>query len=268
MKTTVSKDGTRIAFEQLGSGPPLILVDGAFCNRTFGPMPKLAPLLATRFTVVHYDRRGRGESSDTAPYSVDRELEDLTALADCVDGIPCLYGTSSGAALAMLAVSRGLKVKKLALYEPPFSLDNTNHPQPPDFREQIHAMLKEGRRDDAMKMFMASVGMPRFAINIMRWLPGPWPQLRKVAHTLDYDFAVLGETQSGNALPDQWRRTMQSVSAPTHVMVGSKSPPWMQHSVKTVASHIPGATTQVINGQDHNASAKSVAPELLRFFTA
>src|SRR5437879_4691813 len=121
MNTVTSRDGTRIAYDKRGSGPALILVDGAFCYRAFGPMPKLAELLSDRFTVYNYDRRGRGDSSDTKPYAVAREVEDLAALFEAAGGSAFLYGISSGAALALRAAGNGLAVRKLAVYEPPFA---------------------------------------------------------------------------------------------------------------------------------------------------
>jgi len=130
MKKVLSRDGTSIAFERLGDGPPLILVDGALCHRRFGPMPKLAPLLARDFTVFMYDRRGRGDSGDTAPYAVEREVEDIDALIEEGGGSAFLYGVSSGAALALEAASRGLGIRKLALYEAPFIVDDSRPPLP------------------------------------------------------------------------------------------------------------------------------------------
>src|SRR5262249_29137018 len=120
MRKAISKDGTTIAFDQLGKGPAIILVDGALCSRSFGPMPKLAPLLAQRFTVFTYDRRGRGDSGDTASYRVEREIEDIDALIAEAGGSAYVFGISSGAALVLRAAASGLAIEKLALYEPPF----------------------------------------------------------------------------------------------------------------------------------------------------
>jgi pimeloyl-ACP methyl ester carboxylesterase len=275
MKTTTSRDGTTIAYEEVGSGPPLVLVDGAFCRREFGPMPQLAPLLARQFTVFHYDRRGRGDSGDTAPYAVEREIEDLAAIVKVAgagspaapQGSVFLYGTSSGAALAMLGAASGPPVRKLVLYEPPFSLDGTRRPDPPDFREQIAAMISANQRDRAVKMFMKVVGAPSFAIFIMRLLPNVWPKLRAVAHTLPYDFAVLGDTQTGGPLPPQLRQKMASISAPTLAVAGGKSAPWMHYAAKTVSETIPRASFRVVPGQDHNVAAKAIAPVLIDFFS-
>lgn len=266
MKTTRSKDGTSIAYEQLGSGPPVVLVDGAFCRRAFGPMADLAALLASRFTVFHYDRRGRDDSGDTAPYAPEREVEDLAAIVEKAGGAPCLYGISSGAALALRAVGSGVPVKKLAVYEMPFSLDGQHTPDPPDFREQIGAMLAAGKRDGAVKLFMKVVGVPSFGIFFMRLMPNVWPKLRAVAHTLPYDFAVLGDTQRGGPLPDEFRTKLEAISVPTVTLAGGKSPPWMHHAARKVADTVKGATFRVVPGQDHNVSAKAMAPVLTEFF--
>jgi len=271
MNTLTSKDGTRIAYEQLGSGPPIVLVDGAFCGRTFGPMPALAKLLAPHFTVFHYDRRGRGGSGDTPPYAVERELEDLSAVcalgaARSARGTVFLYGISSGAVLALRGAGSGLPVEKLVVYEPPLALDGTHTPDPPDFREQIAAFVAKGERDSAVKLFMKVVGVPAFGIFFMRLLPNVWPKLRAVAHTLPYDFAVLGETQSGSAMPGELAAILRAISAPTLALFGGKSPAWMQHAVKRVAEIVPGATTDIVLGQDHNVSAAAMAPRLSNYF--
>ncbi len=268
MKTVTSKDGTRIAYEQLGSGPPLLLVDGAFCGRGFGPMAKLAALLSAHFTVIHYDRRGRGDSGNTAPYAVARELEDIQALVDAAGGSVAMYGISSGAVLAARAVAHGVNVKKLFLYEPPLALDGTHHPSPADFIEQIDSMLANSNPNAAVKLFMKVVGMPAFAIAIMRWVPGVWPKLRAVAPTLRYDFAVLGDTQRGGPLPAELKDVLANIHIPVRVGAGGKSLPWMHHAAKTVAAGIAGATTTVIPGQDHKLGEKAAAPVLLEFFGA
>ena len=273
MNTVISKDGTVIAYEQLGSGPSVVLVDGAFCGRAFGPMPALAKLLAPHFTVFHYDRRGRGGSGDTQPYAVERELEDLSAVfaracALSPGGKAYLYGTSSGAALALRAAGGGLAAQKVAVYEPPFALDGTRTPEPLDFRERIGAFIAQGDRDSAVKLFMKVVGVPAFGIFFMRLMPNVWPKLRAVVHTLPYDFAVLGDAQTGGPMPSELEATLSAISAPTRAFVGGKSPPWMQHAVKRVAETIPGATTDVVPGQDHNVGAAAMAPCLIAFFSS
>jgi pimeloyl-ACP methyl ester carboxylesterase len=267
MHTAISKDGTEIAYEKLGSGPAVVLVDGAFCRRTFGPMPALAKLLAPHFTVFHYDRRGRGDSGDTAPYAVEREVDDLRAVVEATGTTPFVYGISSGAALALRAVGSGMAVKKLVVYEPPFALDATHTPSPPDFREQIADFVKSGNRDAAVKLFMKVVGVPAFGIFFMRLLPNVWPKLRAVAHTLPYDFAVLGDTQSGGALPPELAEKVSAIDVPTLAMAGSKSPDWMHHASKKISKTVQKGSFRVIPGEDHNLGAKALAPVLLETFT-
>lgn len=267
MPHVTSKDGTRIAYDKTGGGAPVILVDGAFCYRQFGPMPKLATRLAERFTVVTYDRRGRGESGDTAPYSVEREVEDIRALVDVVGGAASLVGLSSGAVLAMRAAASGLPVRKLALYEPPLVVAGAPSP-PPDRYAEVRAHVEAGRRGKAVGTFMRMVGMPAILLPFMRIMPGVWSRLTAVAHTLPYDFDVLGDTGAGKPMPEELRGTMASIKVPTLVGLGGKSPPYMRHTAETVAKAIPGAQLRVLEGQTHNVSDKALAPILVEFLGA
>jgi pimeloyl-ACP methyl ester carboxylesterase len=165
-----SRDGTPIAYERIGSGPALVLVDGALCSRAFGPMPKLAPLLAQRFTVFFYDRRGRGDSGDTKPYTPAREVEDLEALLAEAGGSAFVLGLSSGGALALEAAASGLNIKKLAVYEPPFvGIDDGGHHAAAGHEGQLNRMIAAGRRGDAVKYFMQKmVGVPAIFVVLMR----------------------------------------------------------------------------------------------------
>ena len=207
MGKVLSIDGTAIAFERAGQGPPLILVDGALCSRSFGPMPKLAPLLTSRFTVYTYDRRGRGESGDTRPYAVEREIENIQALMREAGAPAFLLGLSSGAARAAEAAARGLPIERLALYEPPYMVD-PGAPRPPaDYEIQLRTLVAGGRRGDAVRLFMRVVGLPRFLVAVMRFFP-MWPKLEAVAHTLAYDAAVM----DGFTLP---ARRLASIAVPT-----------------------------------------------------
>lgn len=263
-----SKDGTRIAYEKTGTGPAVILVDGAFCHRRFGPMPKLAPLLAKSFTVITYDRRGRGESGDTPPYAVEREIEDLRALVDVAGGSASLVGLSSGAVLAMRAAAASIGVDRLALYEPPLVVAGAPEPVPPDRADEILAHVDAGRRSEAVATFMRMVGAPALMIPIMRLMPGVWSKLKAVAHTLPYDFAVLGDTGAGKPLPAELDAAMGSIKAATLVGVGGKSPAYMRHIAETMARTIPGAKLQVLDGQTHNVDPKALAPVLAKHLGA
>ena len=262
MSKVLSKDGTAIAFDKLGHGEPVILVDGALCSRAFGPLPNLAKLLAPHFTVFNYDRRGRNESGDKAPYAVQREVEDIEALIAEAGGSASVFGTSSGAALALAAAANRANIKKLALYEPPFVAGRRKgRGAPPDSEMQLRRLVDQGRRADAVKFFMVDmVGMPAIFTYIMRILP-VWPKLKAVAHTLPYDAAVLGDF----SLP---RERAASVAVPTLVMGGEKSPVELRGAVEAVAQTIPGAKLQMLKGQTHNVDVKVLAPVLVDFFAA
>jgi pimeloyl-ACP methyl ester carboxylesterase len=262
-ETTRSADGTVIAYEKSGSGPPLVLVDGALCHRASGPSRPLAARLAGSFTVYTYDRRGRGESGDTAPYEREREIEDLMAVIEEAGGQADVYGISSGAALALDAAAAGAGIRRLALYEAPFVVDATLAPLPPDWVPTLEVAVTEGRRGAAVSQFMRRVGVPRPFIALMHLLPA-WKKLCAVAHTLPYDFAVLGDTQSGRPLPaDRWA----SVSVPTAVLVGSKSPAWMQNGMRALARTL-GAYHETLPGQTHMVKPDVLGPVLEAFYTA
>jgi pimeloyl-ACP methyl ester carboxylesterase len=204
MSTVRSSDGTSIAFERIGEGPPLIVVDGALCYRDMGPSRPLAKRLAEHYSVYIYDRRGRGESGDTAPYAVEREVEDIEALIAEAGGSADAFGVSSGVPLALEAASSGLAIEKLALYEAPFVVDGSRPPMEADYRTRLDALLAQDRRADAVRLFMRRVGLPGFVVSMMRLMPA-WSKLKAVAHTLPYDDTILGDTGSGRPLPgDRW----------------------------------------------------------------
>jgi pimeloyl-ACP methyl ester carboxylesterase len=257
-----SKDGTHIVFDRLGDGPALILVGGALSDRS-GWAP-LAKLLAPRFTVFSYDRRGRGDSEDTLPYSVEREIEDLDALIDEAGGAASIHGQSSGAVLALEATARFPgKVRKLSLYEPPFIIDDSRPPPPENFVGQIKELIAANRRGDAVEFWMTEVvRAPAEAVAQMRSAP-TWPALEAVAHTLTYDIAVLGENMAGDPLPaQQWA----AATAPTLVIDGGASPAWIRNSARTLAAVLPNAQRRTLEGQTHNAAPEVLAPEIERFF--
>ncbi|MCU1280049.1 MAG: hydrolase [bacterium] len=259
-----SKDGTLIAYDRIGAGPAVVLVDGALCHRQFGPMPQLAPLLAPRFTVFTYDRRGRGESSDTKPYDVAREIEDLEAVIGATGGAAYVLGISSGAALALEAASRGAAIKKLALYEPPFIVDDSRDAVPQDYVPRLRELIAQNRRGDAVKMFMRTVGAPRLMIALMPIFP-MWSKLKAVAPTLPYDMSIMSEGQRGKPFPAQrW----SSVAAPTLVIDGGKSPAWMRNGNAAVARAVPKAQYKTLPGQTHMVKPKVLAPVLTEYFAA
>src|SRR5215208_6004835 len=197
MRTVTSKDGTTIAFDQSGKGPVVILVDGALQYRAFDQgMTQLAELLAPHFTVIHYDRRGRGDSSDTKPYALEREIEDIEAIIGDIGGSACLYGISSGAALALeAALQLGDKVKKLAMYEAPYNDDAAARQGWKEYRQQLKEIVATGRAGDAVGRFMMLVGMPADQVEGMHQHP-LWPLWEAVGLTLEYDAAAMGEDAS------------------------------------------------------------------------
>jgi pimeloyl-ACP methyl ester carboxylesterase len=265
MNTVHSTDGTAIAYETVGQGPPLILVDGALCYRASGPSRPLAAELADRFTVYVYDRRGRGESGDTEPYALEREVEDIQALVKAAGGSAYVYGISSGAALALEAAKRNdIGITKLALYEAPFVVDDSRPPVEHDYLPRLHGYLASDRRGNAVRLFMRQVGVPGFVVALMRFMPA-WSKLKGVAHTLPYDAAAMGDTQSGKPLPaGRW----SGVTAPTLTVVGGKSQPWMHNGMRALADALPKARHETLPGQNHMVKAKALAPMLADFFAA
>jgi len=257
-----SKDGTAIAFDRIGYGPPVILIDGALCYRGIGQSGQLAELLARHFTVFTYDRRGRGASGDTPPYAVEREVEDIAALLGEAGASAFVWGTSSGAVLALEAANRLSGIKKLALYEAPFIVDDTR-PTTEDGWDRISGAVAADRRSDAVKLFMKLVGVPGFIRALMPLMIPIWLKLKAVAHTLPYDGAVVRDNQRGKPLPaSRWA----SVTIPALVMDGGNSPAWMRHANRSLASVLPNARYQTLQGQTHMLKPKAHAPILVEFF--
>lgn len=260
MNTFTSRDGTRIAYDVRGSGPAVILIDGAWCGRNMGPMPKLAPLLAPYFTVYNYDRRSRGDSSVSTDYSPDREYEDLAALIDIAGGSASLYGTSSGAALALFATARGLPVDRLALFEPPFTDVPGGKPMPRGYQAEVERLVAEDRRADLAKFFMVKmIGMPAIMMPLMRLNPA-WKAMLHNAPSLPHDTAVM----EGYGFPTEVAR---SIRVPTIVMSGDKTFKQLKEPVRLARETIPGARFASLPGQSHDAAAEIVAPVLIDFFT-
>jgi pimeloyl-ACP methyl ester carboxylesterase len=264
MATITSRDGTRIAFDRAGSGPPVILVDGALCYRASGPMGPIAKLLAPHFTVFTYDRRGRGESTDTLPYSVSREVDDLNALIAEAGGSAYVCGVSSGAALALEAAHEGAAITKLALFEAPFFVDDSRTPIPQDFVPRLDQAVANNQRAEAVRMFMKLVGVPAVFIALMRFMPA-WSKLTAVAHTLPYDISIVSEHQHGKPLSTRrWSRA----TVPTVVIDGGKSPEWMRRGARELAGVLPQAYYETLPGQTHMVQAKVLVPALVKFFEA
>jgi len=259
MKKVTSNDGTEIAYDKRGTGPAVILVDGALCSRSFGPMTHLAELLAPHFTVYSYDRRGRGDSGDTQPYALTREIEDIEALIDEAGGSAFVFGTSSGACLALEAAVRlGDKIRKLAMYEPPYNSEKTVQQAWKDYRKDLAELLAAGRRGDAAALFMKSVDTPDEQIDGMRQSP-IWPMFEAVAPTLAYDGAALGEDRS---IPTE---RAAKVRVPTLVMNGTVIP-FMLGTAQALANAIPHAEHRTLEGQPHDVNLEVLTPVLVEFF--
>lgn len=267
MSTVASKDGTPIAVDQSGDGPALILVAPAFGTRA--DEVSLAAALAPSFTVFAYDRRGRGDSGDTAPYAVEREIEDLDAVIDTAGGSAYVFGHSSGAVLALDAAQvLPNKITKLALYEPPFIVDASRPPMPEDFTAHLTELVAAGRRGDAVEYRQTHLGIPAEAIAQMRESP-MWAGLEALAPTLPYDAAIMGDTQRGDPRPlRQWA----SISVPTLVMDGTvlmgrdDFHAFLRHGADALAQVLPHAQRRILEGQDHGPADEVLVPALKEFF--
>ena len=258
METVTSQDGTTIAFDRLGEGPPVVLVCGGSVDRTADAA--IAQELAADFTVFNYDRRGRGDSGDTPPYAIEREVEDVRAVIDAAGGSANLWGSSSGAALALIATASGAPVDKLALWEPPFILDENARP-PADQVEQYETMIAEDRRGDAAEYFMTKVvGMPPEFVADARTQPW-WANQEAIAHTLAYDARIMGDY----SVPTE---TAGAVKVPTLVLAGGADMPSMRESAPVLADAIPDGQVRLLDGQGHDVDPTVLAPALKEFFTS
>lgn len=266
MGMLTSRDSTTIGFTRAGQGPALILVDGAMCFRQFGPMDGLAALLTQHFTVYTYDRRGRGESGDTQPYAVEREIEDIEALVAEAGGSADIYGVSSGAALALMAAAQLPAIKRVVAYEAPFGVDSSRIIAVDNYLPQLTALLAENRRGDAIELFMRLVGTPAEMVAGMRQSP-VWPTFESIAPTLRYDGTIVENPQEGQALPPAFALQLSSLKQPALVMAGGASPEWMRNTAQTIAKTIPGAQYRTLAGQTHELQSDVVAPILIEFFT-
>jgi pimeloyl-ACP methyl ester carboxylesterase len=261
METVRSKDGTTIAFDRQGSGPPLVLVGGALSNR--GAAADLAALLAPHLMVLAYDRRGRGASTDTVPYAVDREIEDLEALIGAAGGSASLYGHSSGGVLALRAAGAGQAITRLAVYEPPFIVDHSRDVLPRDFVDHVDHLLAAGRRGDAVAYFMTvAVQVPEEIVSRMRGSP-MWAAMEEAAPTLAYDNRIMDGLMTGDRSPlERWA----TLPMPILALDGGASPAWARNAVGALAEAVPQAGYRTIEGQDHGVQPAVLAPVLEAFF--
>jgi pimeloyl-ACP methyl ester carboxylesterase len=255
MDRVTSKDGTTIAFDRMGQGPPVLLVCGGSTDRMANSA--LASHLASSLTVFNYDRRGRGDSGDTTPYAIEREVEDIDAVITEAGGTASLYGTSSGAALALEAAARGLAVAKLALWEPPYVLDPAARP-PADQVDRYNEMIAEGRRGDAVEYFMTKVvRLPAEFAAQARTQPW-WAAQEALAHTLAYDATIMGDY----SVPTD---RAAAVTVPTIVVAGGADIPWMRETARALADALPNGSTRMLDGQGHDVDPAILAPVLVEF---
>jgi pimeloyl-ACP methyl ester carboxylesterase len=256
MRTVVSRDGTVIAYERTGDGPPLVLVNGATSTHA-GNLP-LAAELAGSHRVYVYDRRGRGESGDTAPYAVAREVEDLAAVIAAAGGEAGVYGISSGGALALEAVASGLPVSRLAVYEVPYVTDPALRPGAEEYRAALGERLAAGDRGGAMELFLLRIGTPPEAVAGMRRAPF-WKELEATAPTLPYDDAILGDGSVPTA-------RLAGIARPALVVCGGAGPQWFRDTGQALAATLPQGRYAVLDGQTHQVSPAALAPVLTEFF--
>lgn len=249
-KTSISTDGTSIAYEQSGSGPTLILVSAALTDRSGNR--RLARYLSDRFTVTNYDRRGRGDSANTSPYTTDKEIDDIGALVDASGGSAFLFGSSSGSVLALDAAARlGSRVQKLYMFEPPFIVDSSRPPMDTTLSGAVDRQVANGSRAEAVRLFFTrGMGIPSFGVTMMRFLMPGWSKMFAMAHTIPYDLAILDGTQAGQPLPgERWK----NASLPIKVAVGSKSELFFHSGAKGLVQILPSAQYQSLAGLNHGA---------------
>ena len=257
MPRVTSNDGTAIAFDKAGSGPALIIVGGALSGRTMNGDTTLVARLKDHFTVITYDRRGRGESGDVQPYTVDREIDDIAALIDQAGGKAHLFGVSSGAALALQAAAKlgPDRVSRLALYEPPYGQPQREFTR---IKDSVNVLVKTGQPGDAAAFFLTAIGTPPETVQGMKSSPA-WEGIKKIDFTLAYDYEVLGDGR----IPED---VVRAVSIPTLVMDGEKTMDFMHATAARLATLAPNGTRATLKGQTHQVKGDVVGPVLIDFF--
>ena len=255
-----NRSDSSIAVDRYGSGPPIILVGGAFTGRQ--ALSPLAQALAPYFTVLAYDRRGRGGSGDTLPYAPAREVEDLAAVIAAAGGPACVFGHSSGAGLAVLAAADGVAISRLALYEAPYMVDKGDPLPPAGLAARITELSASGRRGEAVEYWMTdTIRMPADAVAKMRQSP-MWPGLEAVVHTAAYDATIMADQERGDPLPAAWAT---QVTIPTLIMDGENSPAWQHRSMDALAALLPSTQRHTFPGADHGVAPDVLAPVLRDF---
>jgi pimeloyl-ACP methyl ester carboxylesterase len=253
-----SADGTRIAYDEEGEGPPLVLVTGALTDR--GSPKSLAARLAGSFRVFSYDRRGRGKSTDSWPYAIEREIEDLEAIVEVAGGSAFVFGHSSGAILALYAAAHGSPITKLVAYEPPLIDDSLRPRSAADLLFRLEETLVDGKRDPAVDLFLTeALGVSDEGLAAIK--AGPtWQPMRALAHTLPYDVTLSNK----QALPPG---VMAKIEIPILLAAGGASPQWARTVITELAAEIPNAETVVLDGQNHGVTDDAIVPVLEKFFS-
>lgn len=258
MPDTISKDGTRIRYETLGHGPPLVIVWGALGALDSPFTRAMREELSKSFTVYDYDRRGRGGSGDTKPYAIEREIEDLRAVVEAAGGNPFVWATSSGAALALEAAAAGVPMRMLAAHEPPYMVGEQARTFDRDYERNVTRLVVEGKRSEAVAYFMRTVGVPAPLVWVMRLMPF-WKKAVAVAHTLPYDAAVM----SGFTPPEE---RLRQIRAPTLVLVGTSTPASLKAAAAEVARLVPNARKVELAKQNHGVKPEALRPVLVETF--
>lgn len=259
MAQVTSKDGTLIGFDRIGAGPPVVIINGAMGYRNYYGDQDLARLLSADFTVITYDRRGRGESTDSLPYAIEREIEDIEALVDGSGGSARLYGVSSGAALALkAAVKLGPKIVRLVMYEPPYGTGDEERKEHAEVTQKLNGCLAAGDRAGAVAVFMGNFMAPEEIEGFRMANQDEWQTMEAVAPTLAYDYAIMAE-----AVPPAGA---ESVSAPTLLLTGSEGLPDLDEPIEAVVRALPNAKRETLEGEGHTPSAEALAPRLAAFF--
>jgi pimeloyl-ACP methyl ester carboxylesterase len=264
MPTVTSKDGTKIVFDKVGSGPAVILVNGAMSYRAFDPtLAQLAALLGSHFTVYNYDRRGRGESGDTKPFIKQREIEDIRALVEDAGGEAMLFGISSGGAVVLETAATIPGITRVIVYEVPFIVDDSRQPLP-NYSEHTARLAAEGKLDELVEYFLTQVvGIPAEYAAGMKQDQNMWGGMLAIAPTIPYDAAFVGEFMRGKPLPtDHWVK----VTMPVLVADGGASDAWMHHAADALAKVLPRAIRQTLEGQTHRVDPNVLAPVIIEFF--
>ncbi len=263
MEQVISPDGTPIAFDRLGEGPPLIVVGGASCDRAI--TRSTAEALARSFSVINFDRRGRGSSGDTLPFDVDREIEDIGALIEAAGGQAAVYGHSSGAALVLRAAASGLPITAVILHDAPYRPDDERWREAArEYGERVRGLLAEDRRGDALDLFMSLTGMPQELIEARRQSPGRASQ-EALAPTLAYDSAAMGDSERGATVPTD---LLAEIQIPVLTLSGTMSPPFMLESGVRIATGVRDGRHRVLEGQGHAADPAIVASAVAEFAAA